>query len=106
MIKKQTKKKKAVGFNDLNDKLDKVIEVMATKDDIADLRAEMATKKELQALDEKFTRKFQENLLATEGLMKPLSELKMEYTGMMLQLSRHEEWFRILAEKAGIKLPM
>ena len=79
---------------------------MATKDDIADIRSEMATKRDLQALDEKFSKKFQENLLATEGLMKPISELKMEYTGMMLQLARHEAWIKLIAEREGIVLPV
>ncbi|HVM73733.1 MAG TPA: hypothetical protein VMU13_02560 [Candidatus Paceibacterota bacterium] len=106
---------KSIGFADLNDKLDRVIESMATGfDDVRsemvtgfdDIRSEMATKRDLQTLDEKFSKKFQESLLATEGLMKPISELKMEYTGMMLQLSRHETWIKLIAEKNHIKLPI
>jgi hypothetical protein len=124
MIKKQTKKKQAIGFGDLNNKLDQVIDTMATKEDIVRLdgridqvidtmatkedllRLEMATKQNLDVLDEKFSKKFHEILIATEGLMKPISELKMEYTGMMIQLSRHETWIKLLAEKQGVTLPI
>jgi len=121
------KQKKPVGFDDLNEKLDRVIAAMATKEDIeniredienirndmdsthtemAVMRIEMATKQDLQALDEKFTKKFHEVLVIVEGLMKPISELKMEYAGMSHQLSRHEQWHKLIAEKNGIKLPM
>lgn len=95
---------KRSGFDELNDKLDRVIDAMSTKDDIADLRAEMTTKRELRDLDERFTKKLQELLIMMEGLMKPISELKMEYAGMMMQLSRHEEWIKLLAKKQGIAL--
>lgn len=116
--------KKTITLNDLDRKLDRVIEIMATKDDVKRLDARidkvidtMATKDDLfalevkferkiDALDEKYSKKFQELLLMMEGLMKPISELKMEYTGMMIQLSRHEEWIKLIAEKSGIKLPM
>ena len=107
------KAKKAVPtLVELDRKLDIIVENMATKEDVADLRAEMhadfATKQELrqeiQALDDKFTQKFQELHVSIDGLMKPLSELKMEYTGMMIQLSRHEDWIKRIADKVGIKL--
>ncbi len=106
MARKSVKKRKVIGFDDLNDKLDRVIGSMATKEDVEDLRSETVTKRELQNLDEKFSKKFQELLIMMEGLMKPIAELKMEYTGMMIQLSRHEEWIKIIAKKNGIELPM
>ena len=100
------KKNKVIGFDDLNNKLDRVIAAMATKDDLADGLHALETRLEqkIDAVDEKHTKKFQEILVATDGLMKPLSELKMEYTGMMIQLSRHEEWIKLIATKTDVAL--
>jgi len=98
-MKKNKEANTEIGFNEVNEKLDRVIDTMATKDDIADIRAEMATRRELQALDGKFSSKFQEVIAAVDGLMKPISELKMEYAGMTMQLGRHEERLSKLENK-------
>lgn len=83
-------------FDVLNEKLDRVIDVMATKEEL---------QLGLDELREETNQKFREMLIAIEGLMKPLSELKMEYTGMIFQLDRHEQWIKFLADKQGVILP-
>ena len=83
-----------------------VVEHMAIKEDIArlendisDIHAVMATKKDVQDMDDKFTAKFHENLLATEGFTKPISELRIENAGIMMHLAWHDEQIASLAQK-------
>lgn len=48
MVKEQlAKKKNVIGFDELNEKLDRVIDAMATKDDIAKIWDSMATKDDI-----------------------------------------------------------
>lgn len=97
MVKKTTKNR--TGFDELNDKLDRVIDTMATSDDISRLDAR------IDELDRKFERKFNDVMNAIDGLAKAVSDLTLEYAAVKMQLMRHEEWIRLIAERAGVKLP-
>jgi hypothetical protein len=91
--------KKRTGFDELNDKLDRVIINMATSDDIARLDAR------IDKLDSKFERRFNDVMTAIDGLAKAVSDLTVEYASVKMQLDRHEDWIKLLAKKADIKLP-
>ena len=86
-------------FDEINGKLDRVIDAMATKDDIARLEAR------IDALEKKSEGRFQQTMSAIDALTKAVSDLKLEYAVVNIQLKRHEEWIRLIAEKAGVKLP-
>ncbi|MBI4068263.1 hypothetical protein HY413_02545 [Candidatus Kaiserbacteria bacterium] len=88
-------RKQRTGFDELNDKLDRVIDVIS----------DMATKDDIARLDAKFERKFNGVMNAIDGLTKAVSDLTLEYAAVKMQLSRHEERIRLLEERAGVKLP-
>lgn len=72
----------------------RIIAVVATKDDIARVEERLGTLEEnlnrFVNASEKFTGAFQ--------------DLKLEYGAVSTQLSRHEDWIKKIAEKAGVKL--
>ena len=41
---------------------------------------------------------------AIDHLAKAVDDLRIEYSAMAMQLSRHEKWIQQLAEKLGVKL--
>ena len=41
---------------------------------------------------------------AIDHLAKAVDDLRIEYSAMAMQLSRHEKWIQQLAEKLGLKL--
>ncbi len=41
--------------------------------------------------------------VSLDVLTKSMSEMRMEYSAINIQLARHEEWIQKLADKAGIK---
>ncbi len=45
-----------------------------------------------------------ELVTAVDKLAKAVDDLRIEYSAMAMQLSRHEKWIQQLAEKLGIKL--
>jgi len=110
--------KKKSEFDTLNDKLDRVIDTMATKDDIVFLDKridavidEMATKDDIarldarmDALERKFDDRFNKVMTAIDALTKAVTDLRLEYMVINTQLNRHEEWIRLLAKKMGVKL--
>ncbi|MBI5004282.1 hypothetical protein HZC00_04265 [Candidatus Kaiserbacteria bacterium] len=96
MAKKQAAKKKVIGFNDLNDKLDRMIDAMVTHDDLKRLE---------ERLDQKIDKRVGEILTAIDRLAKVVSDLSLEYAAVSVQLSRHEEWIRLIAQKTGVNLP-
>ena len=95
---KRTTKTKAIGFNDLNDKLDLVIDQMATKEDVNLLESK------IENLEKKFDLRFQQVLSAIDGLVKVVTDMQREYAAVAAQLSRHEQWIKLIAEKTGVKL--
>lgn len=78
----------------LHDKVDRIIQAMATREDIHELilRAD--------AHDEKFDRL----VTALDATSKSYDTLRLEYAAIKLQLSRYERWFDQVAKKTGIQL--
>ena len=129
MIKKTTKKNKMIGFDDFNNKLDRVIDTMATKSDIKrlDKRIDkldaktdrvidtMATRDDLYAVearldrkidtvDEKHTQKFSEILTAVDGIATRLDRKDLADAVVDNRLDRHEGWAKTFAKKLDVKL--
>jgi len=74
--------------------IQKLISVLATKDDLRQLQTEVFSLREtVQGLT-----------VAIDGLAKAIDELRVEYAAITTQLNRHERWIRQIAEKAHIKL--
>ena len=95
MIKKV---KKVVGVDDLNEKLDRIIDAMATSNDIARLDLRM------EKLERKSEERFHRVMTAIDGLVKVVTDMQREYAAVSVQLSRHEEWIRLIAKKSGVTL--
>ena len=78
----------------LNEDIKKLLEIVATKEDIKDLKQDITGLREVvQALT-----------IAVDRLVKAVSDLKTEYTVIGAQISRHEKWILQLAEKLGVNL--
>ena len=74
--------------------IQKLISVLATKDDLRQLQTEVFSLREtVQGLT-----------VAIDGLAKAIDELRVEYAAITTQLNRHERGIRQIAEKAHIKL--
>lgn len=95
--------------------IQKLSKVFATKQELAEVKQDLAevkfevitTKNELSEVkkDTEFLREnMQALLVGMDGIAKNLHELRMEYTGMAMQLTRHEKWIKELAGKIGITL--
>lgn len=89
-------KKKTVSLGDLDRKLDRVIDAMATKEDIDRLEKRM----------DGFDLRLQRIIVALDTMKTSMEKMLLEYAAISTQLSRHEEWFKILAKKTGVKLPI
>jgi len=89
-------KKKKIGFEELDAKLDRVIDAMATKEDIDRLEKRM----------DGFDLRLQRIIVALDAMKTSMEKMLLEYAVISTQLSRHEEWFKILAKKTGAKLPI
>lgn len=74
--------------------IQKIVEVVATKDDIKDLKQDVDSLKEsVQSL-----------IISVDKLVKAIDDLKTEYLAVTNKIDRHEKWIHQLAEKLGIKL--
>ncbi|OGG53929.1 hypothetical protein A2851_03425 [Candidatus Kaiserbacteria bacterium RIFCSPHIGHO2_01_FULL_53_29] len=89
-------KKKNIGFRELDAKLDRVIDVLVTKVDNS----------RIDELEKRIDLRFEQVMTAIDGLATAVHELTLEYAAVKTQLARHEEWFKILAKKTGVKLPI
>jgi len=77
-----------------NEDLEKLIEVLATKEDMKDLKQDVDGLREMvQAL-----------VVSVDKLVGAVSDLKTEYVAITNQISRHEKWFQQIADKLGMKL--
>ena len=78
-----------------NEDVKKLSVLLATKDDIEDLKQEIdGLKESVQAL-----------ILSIDGVLKRLETLTTEFLSITNKVNRLEEWIKILADKTGIKLP-
>ena len=84
--------------------------VFATKEDIADIKLDISllatksdvaeTRKDIDGLRESIQGLFS----AVDKLVQAIHELRLEYTSMGFQLTRHEKWIKEIAGKVGIHL--
>lgn len=79
----------------LDDKdVQKLLEVLATKEDIRDLNQKFNGLQEM----------VQSLVVSVDRLVKAVSDLHQEYTMVTSKIDRHEKWIQKLAEKLGVKL--
>lgn len=69
-------------------------EVVVVKEDVKEMKATLS---ELQET-------VHELVGAVDKLAKAVDDLRIEYSSMAMQLTRHEKWIQKLAEKLGLKL--
>ena len=80
---------------------------MLTDRDITKLVSVLTTKQDFKLLEEKVDsmQEAQNRLLtAIDGLTKVIANLRIEYSAITSQLTRHEKWIQQIAQKANIKL--
>lgn len=80
---------------------------MLTNKDIDKLLAVLATKQDVQELDERLARvedTLSKVLTALDRLAKAIEDQTREYAAMSAQLSRHNKWIHQIAKHTGIKL--
>ncbi len=83
-----------ISEKDISQIVSRVVAVVATKEDVAELR------EDINAL----TGKFDKQLVLLDKLIERVDAMRLEYAAVSTQLSRHEEWIKLLAEKTGLKL--
>ncbi len=77
-----------------NEDIQKIIAVVATKEDVRDLKQDVdGLRESVQAL-----------VLSIDKLVKATEELRTEYLTITNQINRHEKWVHQIADKLGIKL--
>jgi len=106
-------------FEALNEKLDRVIATMATKEELHALDDKvnrvidaMVTHEDLheelhkleERIEQKIDKRFGEVMTAIDRLTKAVADLTVEYAAIKMQNARYERWFKQLADHAGIKL--
>jgi archaellum component FlaC len=69
-------------------------DISSIKTDIQEMKSDMAGLKEL----------VQGLIISTDNIAKSISDLRIEYSAISTQLSRHELWIKQIAEKVGLKL--
>ncbi|MBI5469903.1 hypothetical protein HY968_01080 [Candidatus Kaiserbacteria bacterium] len=86
-------------FDVLNEKLDFLVQRVAMGSELSEL------KKEVKEMEKKWEERFKLILEAFDKQSRLLTDMQMVNTGAAMQLSRHEEWIKLIAKKAGVKLP-
>jgi len=81
---------------DLDEMSANSLKVFATKKDVEEIKSDLGDLKEL----------VQGLIVASDSLIKSMSDLKMEYAAISTQLTRHERWIKQIAEKVGLNLAM
>lgn len=80
---------------------------MLTDADITRIISVVATKEDINRIDERLG-SLEENLNkfvnASEKFTGAFQSLREEYAATSIQLTRHEEWIKKIAEKSGVKL--
>lgn len=74
--------------------IQKLMEVLATKEDVRELRQDMEGLRE----------SVQDLTTAVDRLAKAVDDLHIEYAAIAMQTTRHEKWIQQLAAKLGLKL--
>jgi uncharacterized coiled-coil DUF342 family protein len=77
-----------------NEDVKKLLEVLATKEDIKELKEDMSGLREsVQALT-----------VSVDRLAKAVEDMHQEFVAITAKVDRHEKWLHQIAEKLGIKL--
>ena len=79
---------------DLENSTTKILSLVATKEELAELKQEASDLKEV----------IQSLTISVDKLAKAVDNLRTEYAALTLKIDRHEKWIRKLAEKLGVKL--
>jgi len=87
--------KNDVGFKELDAKLDRVIDALLTEETVRKIVRE-------ESAD--LRKSVQDLVTGIDKLVKSFEELQIEYVSIKVQLSRHEKWFKQIAEITGLKL--
>ncbi|MBI5456139.1 hypothetical protein HY969_00150 [Candidatus Kaiserbacteria bacterium] len=74
--------------------IDKIIAVVATKEDVRQLNERV----------DKLERTQQQILSAIDRLATAIEKQNLQVAAMAMQLDRHEKWIRQIAKQAGVKL--
>jgi len=88
--------KNLVTKQDLSDSENRMMSIVATKQELQKMQGEMADLKKL----------VQGLIVSTDGIAKAIGNLSVEYAAISIQLSRHELWIKQIAEKVGLNLVM
>ena len=113
-------KKQKTEFDAVHEKLDRVIDAMATREDIALLDKRMDTvidtmstsddaiklSARMDELERKSEERFLQVMSSIDALTKAVTDTRHEYSIVAIRMRRYDEWFRILAKKAKVKLPV
>lgn len=78
---------------DVDDKFIRLFDVFATKEDLQEMRKEMATKNDIHQL-----------LMAVDSYAKRSDTYFQEMVMLSHKVDRHERWFQIFAERLGLNL--
>ena len=89
-----TKKELNGGLKELDEKIDRVIEQMATKDDLNEVKEKV----------EENSKAVHRILTIVEKLADPIQTIRTEYSAVSAQLERHDKWIKTLADETNIKL--
>lgn len=77
-----------------DENIQKLIRVLASKEDIKDLKQDINGLREI----------VQSLTISVDKLVKAVTDLKTEYAAITAQIDRHEKWIQQIAEKIGIGL--
>lgn len=83
-------------FNTIDAKIDRVIDAIVTREDLRQLE---------ERLDRKLDKRIAEVIEAIDNLTTQFGKLNIEYAAISAKLERYDKWFKILADKTGVKLP-
>ena len=97
--KSSPKKLSSAEFGTLNEKLDFLVQRVAMGSELAEL------KREVGKMEKKWEERFKLLIEVLDKHSKQLNDIQMETSGTHMQLARHEQWIKLLADKTGIKLP-
>ncbi len=81
---------------EISDSQDRILSIVATKQELQEVKSDMADLKEL----------VQGLIVSTDSIAKAIGNLSVEYAAISTQLSRHELWIKQIAEKVGLTLAM
>lgn len=93
----------------LDDKdIQKLKEVLATKEDIEKISIEViSNKEEIVELKQDVAglrEMLQSLIVSVDKLVKSLGDLREEYLAISFKVDKHEKWFQQIADKLGLKL--